>query len=216
MEIFFYAVLPLFFAFAISVFVLAVVLGLRHRKKLAAVAARLGLRFSPKDPFGLPEKYGDMLAFNTGFFQTAYHTMYGELDGCFTIATEYRYDEGGEDDDTIYRTYCLLLTGKEFHHLQVRPENFMDKIAGWIGFDDIDFEYKEFNDACYVRCDNKKFAYDVVHPKMMEYLLANRGLYLEMFRDVILVHYGRQIAPDEYEPLIRTAHNIYHRLPSYV
>ena len=207
----------LFILFALVVVIFGLLNAEKRRKELAAVAARLGLQYSRSDPFSLPDRYRHMLAFGAGHSRKAYNTMHGRLDGCDTVVTDYRYTTGsGKNSHTYHRTYCLLYTGKSFHNLQVRPENFMDKIAGWVGFDDIDFEYKEFNDAFYVRCNDKKFAYDIIHPKMMEYLLKCRGLHFEMADDVILAHYGRRLRAHEIEPLIRAAQGLHKLLPTYI
>ena len=48
----------------------------------------------------------------------------------------------------------------------------MDKIAGALGFHDINFESSEFSRKFHIKCADKKFAYDVIHPRMMEFLLA--------------------------------------------
>lgn len=201
----------------VIIIVVSVVQSAKRRKDMEAVVAQLGLTFYEDDPFGLPALHGDMLAFSEGHSRTAYNIMRGEKDGVNTIITDYRYTVGsGKNSHTYYRTYCILDTGKSFAHLQVRPENFLDTIAAWVGFDDIDFEYKEFNDAFYVRCNDKKFAYDIIHPKMMEYLLQNRGVHFEMAGKSILAHYNNRLAPDEIAPLIKFAQGIYGLLPTYV
>ena len=207
----------LFAAVAIVVVVFGFIAAEKRRKEISAVAARLGLRFSSEDPFNLPRRHSHMPAFKKGHSRTAYNIMYGERDGLYTVAADYRYTvSSGKNSRTYRMTYCLLYTDKAFCNLHLRPENFLDTVAAWVGFDDIDFEYKEFNDAFYVRSDSKKFAYDIIHAGMMEFLLGNRGLHMEMSGGVILVHYDRTLEPRRIEPLIRTAHEIYRLLPSYV
>jgi hypothetical protein len=56
--------------------------------------------------------------------------------------------------------------------LEVRPEGFGDTLKAMVGLDDIDFESEEFSRRFYVTSGDRKFAYDVIHPKMMEFLLA--------------------------------------------
>ena len=59
--------------------------------------------------------------------------------------------------------------------LLIRPEGFFDKVAGAFGFDDIDFESEEFSRAFFVKSSDKRFAYDVLHPRMLELLMAERN-----------------------------------------
>ena len=54
----------------------------------------------------------------------------------------------------------------------IRPEGMFDKLAGAFGFDDIDFESAEFSRRFHVKSKDKRFAYDVVHPRMMEFLMT--------------------------------------------
>jgi hypothetical protein len=43
-----------------------------------------------------------------------------------------------------------------------------------------------------VRSPDKKFAYDVCHAQMMEYLLANRDLSIEIENEVIALAFDRR------------------------
>jgi len=206
-----------FVLFAAVVLIGGFMLAARRRREMAAVAAQMGLRFSAWDPFRIPRRHGRMLVFSRGRGRRAYNVIYGEVDGRSLIVSDYRYTVGsGKNSHTYRRTYCLLYTGGVFNDLQVRPENFMDKVAGWVGFDDIDFEYGEFNDEFFVRCDSKKFAYDIIYPKMMEYMLENRGLYMEMSGEVILVHYNRKLKPAQIGPIVRVVQEINRLLPTYL
>ena len=57
--------------------------------------------------------------------------------------------------------------------LKIRREHLFDRVASFIGFDDIDFESSEFSDRFHVKSSDKRFAYGVIHPRMMDFLLAN-------------------------------------------
>ena len=64
--------------------------------------------------------------------------------------------------------------------LIIRPENFLDKIAEFVGFDDIDFELTEFSSKFYVKAPDRKWAYEVLHQATMEFLLESPRFTLEM------------------------------------
>ena len=74
----------------------------------------------------------------------------------------------------------VLQLPQSFPELTLSREGFLSKIAQAFGYDDIDFESKEFSDKFCVRSRDKKFAYDVCNPRMMEYLLANSDLALQI------------------------------------
>ena len=58
--------------------------------------------------------------------------------------------------------------------LSVDPENFLDRFVGRLTDNDIDLESEDFNRAFTVSCPDRKFASDVLHPQMMEFLLEHR------------------------------------------
>jgi hypothetical protein len=55
-------------------------------------------------------------------------------------------------------------------------------VAGFFGFDDIDFESSEFSSRFIVKSADKRFAYDVIHPRMMEFLLEGDPPTVELER----------------------------------
>ena len=75
-----------------------------------------------------------------------------------------------------YFSYCLIeLPYASLPDLRIRREGIFDSLAGAFGFDDIDFESAEFSKRFHVKSSDKRFAYDVVHPAMMEFLLAEES-----------------------------------------
>jgi hypothetical protein len=50
--------------------------------------------------------------------------------------------------------------------LLIRREDIGDKLIGGLGFDDIDFESEEFSRDFWVKSDNRRHAYGVIHPRM--------------------------------------------------
>ena len=56
------------------------------------------------------------------------------------------------------------------------PESFLDRFVGRLTNSDIELESEDFNRAFTVTCPDRKFASDVLHPRMMEFLLQHRDL----------------------------------------
>ena len=81
---------------------------------------------------------------------------------------------------TINFSYLIVHPPWDTPPLLIRPEGFFDKIAGAFGFDDIDFESVEFSKRFYVKSTDKRFAYDVLHPRMMQFLLDERPPMLDI------------------------------------
>ncbi len=108
------------------------------------------------------------------FFRYFYKTWetrvvtYTDSNGSLQTRTE-TYEE------SHHQRYLIIDLSAAFPDLVVRPESWIEKLAALVGFDDIDFESEEFSRKYYVKCKQREFAYAVIHPQMMEYLLANVG-----------------------------------------
>jgi hypothetical protein len=82
--------------------------------------------------------------------------------------------------------------------------------------DDINFESEEFNRKYFIRSKDRKFAYDIINPKMIDYLLDRDGIYMELGGNIVLVHYKRQVPPEGFVDLYYTLRDIGAMLPAYV
>lgn len=70
----------------------------------------------------------------------------------------------------------------------IRPESWSDKIAGAIGFDDIDFEDVQFSKRYYVSASDRRQAYDLIDGPMMRYLCSLSAPQIETRGREMLVH----------------------------
>jgi hypothetical protein len=177
----------LFAAVAAVAIVFAAKAAAKRRQALAALAAEMGFDFDPAA--GEPEAPHRLFApFTRGHSRRMLNTMRGrsEIGGrpypCTMGDFEYKvtHSNGKSTTTTTHRfSYILLrLPCPGTPGLTIRQEHLLDKIAGAVGFDDIDFESERFSRRFFVKSTDKKFAYDVVHPAMMEWLLANPGAVL--------------------------------------
>lgn len=83
--------------------------------------------------------------------------------------------------------------------------------------DDIDFESAEFSARFHVSSDDRKWAYDVIHARMMEFMLtAPSGSALEMGSHEIAVFKRGQARPADYEAAIGLIEGFRERIPDYM
>jgi hypothetical protein len=158
----------------------------RRVAELSQFAAARGWQFDSSNDYSHDERYGYFSLFSTGDDRYAYNTIRGALDvegrtlgvqmGDYHYETTSRStDSKGHTTTTTHHhqlSYLILETPHgEMPALFIRREGFFDKIAGFLGFDDIDLESAEFSDRFKVKSPDKRFAYDVLHPRMMEFLL---------------------------------------------
>ncbi len=186
-------VAALVFAAPILVLVAAIiVLVVRHfrekkrRRALQDLAARYGLRFSPGDPFNLT-RYGFTL-----FGKGRYGRVRDCLDGRYQNLPLVVFGYSHEGDHGGTQHFSVLLAHLEFSgpRLLIRPEGSLDRLAEFLGRDDIDFEYEAFNRSFHVEGD-KKFAYDICHAEMMQFLMGHRGASWELDKDFLLLSIPR-------------------------
>lgn len=154
----------------------------KRREALAALAARLGWRFEPGKDSLHDEEYAHFEIFRRGHSRAAYNTLWGDLElggGRWPAkAGDFVYrvtSSSGKSTTThTYRFSYLIvhLPWAGLPDLLVRREHAFDKLAGAFGFDDIDFESEAFSRRFHVKSPDKRFAYDVLHPRMMELLLS--------------------------------------------
>lgn len=172
----------------------------KRREAFAEFARKIGWRFDP-DHFsidGSPLDHFDM--FRKGHSRRAFNTLSGnltidELD-CAAQAGDYRYKVttgSGKNRRTRTHRFSYLafrLPFAEVPDVVIRREGLFDKIGGVFGFDDIDFESEEFSRKFYVQSKDRRFTYDLIHPRMMEFLLAKQPPQIDIEAGYVLLTNG--------------------------
>lgn len=166
----------------------------KRREGLAAVAQQLGWRFDPSYDSGWDHHYGQFGWFTTGHSRYAYNILTGNIPmngrqlpaamGDYT----YKVTSGsGKDRRTTTYRFSFLLVDLPYMglpELSVRKEGLFDGFTAMLGFNDIDFESEEFSRKFHVKSPDKRFAYDLIHPQMIEFLLAETPPTFEIARSV--------------------------------
>ena len=193
----------LFAALAIAVGIYGWRAAKARRAALAALAAELGCRFSPNHDSRHDDHYRQFAIFQQGHSRYAFNTLRGDLDlfgsRCPLLAGDFHYATDSIDKDgkttTTQHTFSFLIANLPWStpKLLVRPEGMFDKLKAAFGFDDIDFESAEFSRKFYVQSSDKRFAYDVLHPRMMEFLLAERPPMLAIDGGALCVTNGSSV-----------------------
>ena len=169
---------------AVAAVVIAVAMA-EHRAErartaaVAAVAAREGWEFAAEKDTGFPKRFGQFEVFTRGHTRSAFNTMRGAIEVWGERVSfqsgDYRYaitrSTGKTTTTQTYKiSYIVALVPFAVPDVTIRPEGFLDSIAGALGFDDIDFEDVEFSKRFHVKSPDRRFAYDLCHPRMIEFL----------------------------------------------
>ena len=171
---------------------------LRERRRTAAfreLARRLGLKYHRRSR-GMPRQYSFLNKLAQGHTRYAFNILDGVYKGHEIRAFDYHFATGsGKNRTDHYFSFFMLRLPRPFPELRVYPENFLSKIGQTLGYEDIDFESIEFSKAFTVRSKDKKFAYDICHTRMMEYLLQHQKMAFEIERDWLAVSTDKRIDP---------------------
>jgi hypothetical protein len=195
----------------------------KRRKELAAWAASHGWSFNEgRDPTYY-QKYYAFDALKQGNEQYAFNIVSGATKNHRIEAFDYHYEtyshsKNGQQTHHHYFSAVLILSPVRLEPLFIRPERLLDKIGEFVGFDDIDFESAEFSRKFYVKAPNKKWAYDVLHPRAMEFLLAQpKSFTMQFAGHAVMVWQGdKRLTPADFDAAIAAASGLLDQLPGYV
>lgn len=199
----------------------------KRREALAALATGLGWRFNPSRDKSHDDRYSQFPVFRQGHSRFAYNMITGQMtvDGRTMPVRmgDYHYQvttNDGKNTSTQTYVFSYVLFELPFlgdQDLFIRTEGFFDKMAAFVGFDDIDFESVRFSDRFHVKSSDKKFAYDIVHPRMMEFLFSSNPptIHLEE-RCCCLYENGKTLDPEDFRAMLRWAQQFFEQWPDYV
>ncbi|MGI9456909.1 MAG: hypothetical protein ACR2NU_10125 [Aeoliella sp.] len=169
----------------------------KRTKTLEALARRIGWRFDPTAIYDWDDRYPQFGRFRQGHSRYAHNTLQGELQVRGAPATaimgDYTYRKtsgsGKSRSTKTYRFSYLMvhLPLRSVPRLVIRREGLFDGLASMLGFDDIDFESAAFSRRFHVKSDDRRFAYDVLEPKMMEFLMNSEPPAIEIDRGVCCI-----------------------------
>lgn len=98
----------------------------------------------------------------------------------------------------FYFVCARVEPGVDLGRVLIRPENWGDKIAGAIGFDDIDFEDVQFSKRYYVSASDRRHAYDLIDGTMLRYLCSVSAPQIETRGREMLVHFSGRAKAESY------------------
>lgn len=193
----------------------------KRREAMAALAARLGLRFSEEHDHGMAERLNFLRKLDDGSNRYLYNRMSGDFQGHEVMAADFHYEtythsKNGRQTHHHHLSILTLRLPRSFPELLITPEGLFSKIAQALGYDDIDFESAEFSRAFCVRCRDKKLAYAICHPLMMDYLLARRDLAIEFEGDVLALAFDSCLEVPRIEQRLQQLVEIRRLLPDYL
>lgn len=162
-------------------------------KSLRAIAGKYGWSFDAISSDNHRIRYQSHEYFTRGHSQQCQNTIEGELKindipHHFKMGDYvYECDDDDNSKDLVlkFSYICLHLPYNSVPDLFIRQETLGDRIGSAFGFSDLNFESEEFSNTFHVSSTDRRFAYDVITPEAMEFLLKVPEVGVEL-RDNIL------------------------------
>lgn len=216
------AVFILFVIVAIAAGIFGAVAAKKRREEMAVLASRLGLRFHPDEDHSLSNRFDFLDRLSVGDNRYAYNVLSGTYRDQDVLAFDYHYEthsrdaKGNRQTHHHHFSFFICLLPRAFPELTIAREGIFSKIAQTFGYDDIDFESADFSRNFCVRSKDKKFAYDVCHARMIEYLLANSDLTVEIEDRALALAFDSCLSAAETESNLERLLALRLLLPNYL
>ena len=143
--------------------------------------------------------------------------MGGKWAGREFRAFDYQYTVGsGKNQSTVVFSAIILESATPLKPLLIRTEHLLDHVAEFFGAEGIKFESAEFSRAFHVASPDRKWAYDVLHPRAMEFLLSMPRFEIQFDGDLVMVHRASTFSVQDFESAAKVAQGLLDGLPEYV
>lgn len=220
----------LFCIIFVAMVVITIVFGSKaakaRREALTLLAAKLNFTFDPSDDRYVSPRLQPFSPFYSGKDRAGYNSLRGSVDvngeSLGIQMGDYRYTtESGSGKDRKEHTHRISYLSCKLPlslmvTMKVRPEGIFDKIAGAIGFEDIDFESAEFSKKFHVSGSDKKIVYDLLDPRMIEWYLTSNPPNLQIVADQIVLLRGGTWKPEDFEPQLEWLKQFVSRFPEHL
>jgi hypothetical protein len=170
----------------------------KRRKELAGWAQVNGLKFLPEKDHSVWMRYQPFKCLQRGEDRYAYNIMLGTSGTRVMSAFDYHYEthstnsKGQRQTHHHYLSALVVDAGLPLKPLFIRPEGLLDKVTEFVGIEDIDFESAEFSQKFFVKSPDRRWAYDVLHQKTMELMLAYPRFHIDFQGTQVMAYYDNK------------------------
>ncbi|MGB1697087.1 MAG: hypothetical protein ACPHK8_01655 [Thermoplasmatota archaeon] len=173
----------------------------KRRQALAAWAAKR--QFSEYDASMDLGFLTSFQAYGPGYGHRNFDGYQGSINGVAVRAFQHQSRTKSKDSENIHNfTVVKMEMPYAGPDLVLKREGLHHKLFDALGGEDIDFESDEFSRKFWVKCKDRKFAYAVIHPRMMDMLLEAPRMTLQWQGQHMVLHVSGAFHPDKAEPLI--------------
>ena len=177
--------------------------------------------FNPKHDEGFATGWGFLSPLIQSDNSYAFNILRGTYHEQALFVFDYYYQTGsGKSTKDCNLTMLMIVFKAVFPRVNIYPgrESLCSQMESVVFGDEdkIRFESAEFPRIYHVCSKDRKFAYDVCNPQLMEYFLANPGLQIEIQCPVISLAFEPQLPVGQIESNLQRLIEICSRLPQYL
>lgn len=212
----------LFFILVIGLIILGAAQARKRREELQQWAGANGWRFSEVRDGDIEDSYPEFKCFRQGSNRYGYNHVIGTFHERPFRSLDYHYETYSQDSKgrrtTHHHHFSAVVIESSFPLLPllIRPEGLFDKVTEFFGVDDIDFESSEFSRTFFVKAADRKWAYDVIHTRAMEFLLSQPRFIIEFGTAQAMIYLNRTFSIEEFDTALKVAAGLLDLMPEYL
>jgi hypothetical protein len=193
----------------------------KRRSLVAQWAERHHLEFLADHDSDFGDRFPQFDVLGQGSDRYAYNICRGIENGRAVVTCDGHYTTTsgtGKDRKTHHHHFSAVILDCDLivQSLFIRTETWFDKMAEFVGFDDIDFELDEFNRHFHVKSPDRRWAFDVLHQETMEFLLASPRFHLQFAEGAVIAYRDGRFDPADFDDALAVAGGVLDRLPQYL
>ena len=195
----------------------------QRKKELMAWASAHSLNFDPGRRSGMDSEFLEFGVLRQGSNRYGYNFLEGNWKDYVFTGFDYHYETYSTDSKGRRQTHhhhfsaVTLRSKMSLKQLVIRPEGIFDKLKDFFGYNDIDFESAEFSKKFHVSAKDKRWAYDVLHARAIEFLMQQTRYHIQFDQHHIIVYQGgRVFSPESFADAANVVVGLLEMLPEYV
>ena len=218
------ALFPLLFFIVIVVLVVVLLIYQNKKEKertkaLEVTAAKLGWSFSATAPMNMIAGLERFPLFNQGHGKKVKNFMYGQASGVKAAVFDYIYTVGGgKNSHTYYQSVVYLEPANlNLPSFSLRPENFIHKMLGAFGYQDIDFGQRpEFSKNYLLRGQDENSIRQAFNDRVLAFYESYAGTCTDAGGNQLFVfRSGHRLEPQEIQGYVGVGLQLMNLLQRY-
>ncbi|HTL30893.1 MAG TPA: DUF3137 domain-containing protein [Tepidisphaeraceae bacterium] len=206
----------LIIAFVLVFGILAYFSNKQRREALAKFAAGMGMQFIDA-PGDVHDQFFAFDPFGRGSRKSSRNLIQGRWSDLNWRIFDYTHTTGSGKNQSTHRVSVVSAQlPVRLAKMRIRPEGLFDRLSAAIGFDDLNFESEAFSRRFHVSSDDRKQAYDIIHPQMIEYLLSLPSHDYQFAGDQFVVATEGRLDAREIQQTMSAMSGVAQRIPGFV